>query len=92
MSSKSKDLDTWAYALGANNDTEAIAALNQKSTALLVIANEINRMRRQLQSGGVRDSDPVLDEILTAAAGVMDAGLALGRLRVRFARHERGAA
>lgn len=92
MRIKSKDLDAWARALGVSNDADAMAALRKMSASMLIIAGEIAKTRQKLLDGGVPDRGPVMDDILKSAAYTLDAGLALGQVRMAFARHERGAA
>ncbi|EGD45053.1 hypothetical protein NBCG_00589 [Nocardioidaceae bacterium Broad-1] len=88
----SKDLDAWARALGVSNDAHAMAALRKLSRRMLRLAGEIAQTRQQLIDGGLPDRNPAMDDFLKSAAYTLDAGLALGRVGMAFARHERGAA
>ena len=92
MRIKSKDLDAWAKALGVSNDADAMAALRKMSARMLTLAGEIAKTRQTLLDAGVPERNPVMEEFLKSSAYALDAGLALGQVRMAFARHERGAA
>lgn len=92
MSINSKDLDSWAKALGVSNDTDAIAAVRKEYLNLTIAGAQLGLFYKRVTAAGVASSDAILTEVSMARAANLRAMDAMDRLRRAFERHQRGAA
>ena len=86
------DLDTWATALGVDNDTDAIAALRVLNSRLDALAGELAQLMRGLPEGGKwgTPAGDARDYVSTSIEGLHETKDRLQVMTQAFGRHERG--
>ena len=88
----STELDAWASALGARNDSEAIAVINRLELRIDAATHELQVCLGQMPEG-VRRAKLTDETRSWLATSIQNAGESLqflAKIRRAFARHERG--
>ncbi|MFI5627347.1 hypothetical protein ACIA03_28075 [Nocardioides sp. NPDC051685] len=88
----STELDAWASALGARNDSEAIAVITRLQDRINAAAAELEVCLKQMPEGVRRAklTFEVLSWLATGIQNVEESAHFLGQIKQAFARHERG--